>query len=53
MILCSKMWVQDLGLECANWGPEVFQDLIRHSDGTEEGLVESFFDTVRLPDVTS
>lgn len=40
--------LQELGLECANWTPEVYHDLIRSADGTEEGIIRLFFDKVQL-----
>lgn len=37
---------QTLGLECANWSEQVYYDLARSGDGTEESLIRLFFDTV-------
>lgn len=37
---------QDFGLECANWSPQVYQDLRLGGDGTAEGMLTTFFEMV-------
>jgi len=39
----------DLGLECANWSPVVYADLLSRGDGTAESLIAEFFATIGWP----
>lgn len=38
--------LQEMGLDCSNWSPSVYHDLLRCGDGSAEGLLRAFFDTV-------
>lgn len=40
--------VQEMGLDCSNWSPSVYHDLLRCGDGSAEGLLRAFFDTVDI-----
>ncbi|GMH40840.1 hypothetical protein BSKO_08744 [Bryopsis sp. KO-2023] len=40
---------RSLGLECANWSSQVYYDLRRGGDGTAEGMLTAFFNTVGWP----
>eukprot|EP00803_Ostreobium_quekettii_P000780 evm.model.scf_68EXC.9 EVM.evm.TU.scf_68EXC.9 scf_68EXC:123378-131661(+) len=40
---------KDLGLECADWSPQVYHDLRRGGDGTAEGMVAAFFNKIGWP----
>lgn len=40
---------QELGYDCVQWGPAVYHDLLRSGDGTAEGIVSSYFNTVGWP----
>lgn len=39
----------DLGLECADWSPQIYHDLQRSGDGTAEGMLATFFDKIGWP----
>lgn len=38
-----------LGMDCANWSPALYADLVRTGDGTGVGLVATYFGTVGWP----
>jgi len=39
--------LQEYGLDCMHFNPQVYHDLLRCGDGSAEGLVTAFFDVVR------
>ncbi|KAK9901645.1 hypothetical protein WJX75_006354 [Coccomyxa subellipsoidea] len=39
----------EMGLDCSNWSPSVYHDLLRCGDGSAEGLLRAFFDTIGWP----
>ena len=38
--------VQEFGLDCMHFNPNVYHDLLRCGDGSAEGLITAFFDVV-------
>ena len=44
--------LQEMGLDCSNWSPSVYHDLLRCGDGSAEGLLRAFFDTVSRRNMT-
>ncbi|GFR47046.1 hypothetical protein Agub_g8731 [Astrephomene gubernaculifera] len=40
---------QSIGMDCVNWSPVVYHDLLGCSDGSGEGLVRAYFGTVGWP----
>ena len=38
--------MQQVGLDCANWEPAVYHDLLRYGDGSPEALLSNYFNTV-------
>lgn len=39
----------ELGMDCTSWTPALYSDLVRTGDGTGEGLVAVYFNTVGWP----
>lgn len=39
----------ELGYDCTTWSPHVYHDLLGQGDGTGEGLVAAYFNTVGWP----
>lgn len=39
----------ELGMDCANWTPAIYHDLLSKGDGTGEGLVRAYYNCVGWP----
>lgn len=57
MQLCAKHFqpsrltrraFQELGFECTSWTVQVYNDLLAQGNGTGEGLVAAYFNTVGI-----
>lgn len=40
--------LQEMGLDCCHWSPTTYHDLLRCGDGSAEGLLTAYFETVQL-----
>ncbi len=48
MLLIGEACVmQEMGLDCCHWTPATYHDLMRCGDGSAEGLLRAYFETVR------
>lgn len=33
----------DIGYSCVNWQPSIYSDLLRHGDGSGQGLIRTYY----------
>ncbi|KAK9820334.1 hypothetical protein WJX72_009120 [[Myrmecia] bisecta] len=40
---------EKMGFDCTNWSPSVYHDLLASGDGTAEGIISAYYNTVGWP----